>query len=92
MKKRDIPSDPISQEKVLDKTYVSRMDLQILYPTFGYDAISRQFKKIQQELLSEGKGLMPGRPETVPLRRVLKVWPLEQASIRKAAKRMREYS
>ena len=80
--------DPIQQEDILDKTYVTVEDIYHLYP-LGRSESKHLFSKIRCELVDEGIPLVPCRPAVVPLDRVLAIYPINQTAVRRAAKRKR---
>lgn len=81
--------NPIEQEKILDKTYVSVKDIYKLYP-FGFNAAIDLFNEIKKELIEQGIPLMPCRPAVVPLELVLKKWMLDEGKIKRASNRLKK--
>lgn len=81
--------NPLVQQEILDRTYVSANDLYQLYP------ISKQtaymwVRSVVNDLIKENIPLMPGTPTLIPLERILKDYPLNKEGIRRAAKRKEE--
>lgn len=81
--------NPIEQEDLLDQTYWSISDMTKLYP-MSKTKCREIFNGIVAELTSENIMLMPCSPRVVPRDRILKLWPLDERGIRRAAKRKRE--
>lgn len=80
--------DPIAQEDILDRTYLSTQDIYTLLP-LGRRESRNLFNTIRSQMIAEGVPLMPCRPSVVPLKRVLAVYPMNVAAVRRAAKRKR---
>ena len=80
--------DPIAQEDILDRTYLSALDIYKLLP-LGRRESRNLFNMIRSQMIAEGVPLMPCRPSVVPLNRVLAVYPMNEVAIRRAAKRKR---
>ena len=80
--------NPLVQEEILDQTYVSANDLYNLYPISKRVAYE-WLNEVTKELIKEEIPLMPGRPQLIPLQRVLQKYPLNQEGIRRSAKRKR---
>lgn len=81
--------DPIKQEEILGKSYVSVNDLYELYP-MGYHACRKLHHLVVEELEQAGIPLLPTKPVLVPLKRVLRHFPVDRKAIERASDRLRE--
>lgn len=74
--------DPQKQLEILSKSYVTAKDLYQLYPC-GMTWARKTVNRIQDDLASKGIPLLETREKYVPLREVLKLYPVDENRLKK---------